>query len=123
LTHTTTATLVVTTPPDFTIDASPPDQTLMAGTSTSYDVTITPLNSFTGAVTLSASGLPAGASGSFTPNPTTTSSTFSVTTSTTTPAGTFTVTITGVSGSLTRTTTVMLSVMRGAVAFDNSVSS
>ena len=34
------------------------------------------------------------------------------------PGGTFTVTITGVSGSLARSTTVMLSVMRGAVAFE-----
>jgi hypothetical protein len=123
LTHTTTVTLVVNPPPDFTLGASPPNQTLMAGTSTSYGVAVTPLNGFSGAVTLSASGLPAGTDGSFTPNPTTTSSTFSVTTSTTTPAGSFTVTITGVSGSLTRTATVMLSVMRGSVAFDNAVSS
>jgi len=123
LTHTTTVTLVVNPPPDFTLGASPPNQTVMAGTSSSYGVTIAPISGFTGAVTLSASGLPAGASGSFTPNPATTSSTFSVTTSTTTPAGTFTVTITGVSGSLTRTTTVMLSVMHGSVAFNNAVSS
>ena len=107
---------------EFTLTASPSSRTVTAGTSASYGITIAPIDGFMGAVTLSASGLPAGASGSFTPNPTTTSSTFSVTTSPTTPAGTFTVTITGFSGSLTRTTTVMLSVM-GGVAFDNAVSS
>jgi hypothetical protein len=72
---------------------------------------------------LSASGLPAGASGSFAPNPATTSSTLSATTSASTPAGTYPITITGVSGSLTRTTTVMLTVMHGSVAFDAAVSS
>src|SRR5205823_9769335 len=81
----------------------------------------TPINGFTGQVTLSASGLPAGASGSFTPNPATASSTLSVTTSTSTPLGSYTITITGTSGTLTHTTTVALTVTR--VTFDNAVSS
>jgi hypothetical protein len=105
------------------LSASPSSRTVTAGTSSSYGVTIAPLNGFNGAVTLSASGLPAGASGTFTPNPATTSSTLSVTTSASTPAGTYSVTISGVSGSLTRTTTVTLVVTHGSVAFDNAVSS
>jgi len=53
-------------------------------------------------------GLPTGATGTFTPNPATTSSALSVTTTPSTPTGTYTLTISGVSGSLTRTTTVRL---------------
>src|SRR5205807_470068 len=59
--------------------------------------------------------LPTGATGSFTPNPATSSSTLSVTTSTSTPAGTYTLTITGVCGALTHTTTVALVVSAAAL--------
>src|SRR5204863_122045 len=108
LTHTTTVALVVNPPPDFTLSASPSSQTVGRGGATSYGVTISPTGGFSGQLTLSVSGLPSGATGSFTPNPATASSTLSVTTSTTTPTGTYTVTITGVSGSLTHSTTVVL---------------
>src|SRR5213079_936060 len=109
LTHTTTVSLVVTTPPDFTLSASPSSLSVAPGGSTSYTVTITPRGGFSGPVSLSVSGLPSGASASFTPNPATTSSTFAVTTSASTPDGTYTLTIAGVSGgSLTHTTTVSL---------------
>src|SRR5439155_1138440 len=93
---------------DFAVSASPTSQTVQRGASTSYAVTINPSGGFSGQVRLSASGLPAGASGSFTPNPATASSTFSVTTSASTPVGTYTLTITGASGTLTHTTTVTL---------------
>src|SRR5207245_7336033 len=69
LTHLTTVSLVVTTPPDFTLSASPASQTVSAGGSTSYTVTITPTGGFTDPVSLSVSGLPSGASASVTPNP------------------------------------------------------
>src|SRR5204863_154858 len=108
LTHTTTVTLVVNTAPDFTLSASPPSRTVTPGGSTTYDVTIAPTGGFTGQVTLSVSGLPSGADGSFTPNPATTSSTLAVTTSPSTPTGTYTLTIAGDSGSLSHTTTVTL---------------
>src|SRR5204862_162567 len=108
LTHTTTVTLVVTAPSDFTLSASPTSRTVTQGGSTSYAVTISPTGGFTDPVTLSVSGLPSGATGSFAPNPATASSTLSVTTSPITLPGTYTLTITGVSGSLTHTTTVTL---------------
>src|SRR5204862_358089 len=114
LTHTTTATLVVTASPDFTLGASPSRRTVVQGTSTSYTATITPSNGFTGQVTFTVSGLPAGASGSFAPNPATSSSTLSVTTSGSTPVGSYPLTITGVSGSLTHTTTATLVVTAAA---------
>ena len=78
------------------------------GGSTSYTVTITPSNGFNSPVSLSVSGLPAGASASFNPIPAGSSSTLSLTTAASTPAGSYPLTITGASGSLTRTTPATL---------------
>jgi hypothetical protein len=122
LTHTTSATFVVSLP-DFTLSASPSGRSVSADGTTGYSVAISPIAGFAGQVTLSASGLPTGASGTFTPNPATTSSTFSVTTSTSTPVGTYTLTIAGVSGTLRHTITVALTVTPRGVLFDNKVSS
>src|SRR5207253_723992 len=55
--------------------------------------------------------LPAGATGTYTPNPATGASALAVSTSGSTPAGTYPLTITGVSGTLTHTTTVSLTVV------------
>jgi uncharacterized membrane protein len=107
LTHTSQVTLVVSTP-DFNLAASPSSQTILQGATTTYGVTVNPLVGFNSQVTLSVSGLPTGATGSFSPNPTTSSSTLSVTGSATTPIGSYTLTITGVSGALTHSTTVTL---------------
>jgi subtilase family serine protease len=96
------------TTPDFSISASPNTQTVAQGGSANYTITITPSNGFNSVVSLSVNGLPTGANGAFTPNPTISSSSLSVTTSSSTPAGTYTLTISGASGSLTRTTTVTL---------------
>src|SRR5437773_967124 len=97
--------------PDFALSASPSSQTVTAGGATSYSVAISPTGGFSGQVTLSVSGLPSGANGSFSPNPASSSATLSVTTSTSTLAGTYTLTISGVSGSLTHTVTVTLVVV------------
>src|SRR5439155_22428734 len=99
---------VATQQGDFTITAAPSSQTVLEGDGTSNSVTISSTGGFSGQVTLSVSGLPSDANGSFTPNPATASSTLSVTTGARTPTGAYTVTITGVSGSLTHTTTVTL---------------
>jgi len=71
--------------PDFTLSISPASRTVLQGGSTTYTVTITPTNGFSGDVALSITGLPAGATGSFTPTPATTNSTLSITTSAATP--------------------------------------
>jgi uncharacterized membrane protein len=123
LTHTTAVTLVVSALPDFTLSASPSSRTVTQGSATSYSVTISPTGGFSGQVTLSVSGQPSGANGSFTPNPATGSSTLSVTTSTSTPIGTYTLTITGVSGTLMHTATVALVVTGPGVVYDNKVNS
>ncbi len=116
LTHTASVTLVVTAPvtPNFSLSASPASQSVVQGSSTSYTVTITPSGGFTGSVTLSASGLPAGAAASFAPNPATSTSTMSVTTSSTTPTGSYPLTITGTSGTLSHTASVTLIVTAAA---------
>jgi PKD repeat protein len=103
-------------PPDFTVSASPSSQTVVRGNSTSYTITVTPSNGFTGSVTLSVGGLPAGADGTFSPNPVdvpaSSTATLSVTTTPTTKNGNYTLTVTGVSGTLTRTTRVALQIKR-----------
>src|SRR6266852_646487 len=90
LTHTASVTLVVTAPVvgDFAISATPASQTVAAGSATSYTATITPSGGFTDTVTFSASGLPAGASASFSPASVagTGSSTMTVTTTAATAA-------------------------------------
>jgi hypothetical protein len=107
LNHTT---VVILTVQDFSLSATPSSQTVTPGTGTSYTVSTTALNGFTGVISLSISGFPSGASASF--NPTsisgTGSSTLTVTTSSTTPGGTYPLTITGTSGTVSHTTTVNL---------------
>ena len=123
LSHSTTATLVVQGPPDFSISASPSSQTVTQGNGTTYTTSISALNGFTGTVNLSVSGLPTGATASFNPTSVTGSgnSTLTVTTATTTPAGTCTLTITGTSGTLSHSTTATL-VVQGPPDFSISAS-
>jgi PKD repeat protein len=101
-------------PPDFTISVSPAKQTVHQGGSTSYTVAITPSNGFTGQVTLSVSGLPSGASATFSVNPvngsTTSSSTLNISTTSNTQRGGRTLTITASGGGLTHTATAQLQV-------------
>jgi subtilisin-like proprotein convertase family protein len=113
--------------PDFTISATPASQTVTQGGSTSYTATVTSVNGFSSATTLSVSGLPSGASAGFSPNPVTppaggsTGSTLSVTTAAGTPAGTYTLTITGTSGALSHSTTVTLAVQSAGGGGGNQV--
>lgn len=110
--HSTTVALVVNPPPapDFTISTTPSSQTMTAGNSTSYTATISPVNGFNSSVSLSVSGLPSGATGSFTPGSVTGSgsSTLNITASSSTPASTSALTITGTSGSLVHSANVSL---------------
>jgi hypothetical protein len=98
--------------PDFTIAATPSSQSVVAGNSTTYTVSVSPQNGFTGSVSLGASGLPSGAGASFNPAAISGSGTSiaTITTSSTTPAGNYTLTITGTSGSLSHPANVTLTV-------------
>lgn len=95
---------------DFSLSASPSSQTVTAGTGTTFSVNVAALNSFTGTVTLTASGLPSGISGSFAPASISNSgsSALSLTTSNSVTAGTYPLTISGTSGSLSHSANVSL---------------
>ena len=112
LTHTTSVTLVVSGPSDFTISATPASQTVRAGSSTSYTVNIAGSAGFSGTVALSVSGLPRKINASFNPSSVVGSgtSTLKISPNPQAPHGTFTVTITGSSGATSHSTTVGLTV-------------
>ena len=108
-----TASVTVTSPPpDFVLSASPTSRSVPRGGTATYTVTIAPQNGFGGSVTLSLSGQPQGATVAFSPNPTSTTSTLTVKTRSSTPRQTYTLTIRGVSGALSHTFTVTLTVTR-----------
>jgi len=102
----------VTVGSGFSLSATPGSQNVVPGGSTSYTVTATPLNGFSGTVNLTVSGCPTGATCTMNPTsvnlPPAQNSTLNVSTSSSTPDGTYTLTITGTSGSITQTTTVTL---------------
>ena len=97
--------------PEFSLTTSPTSRSVVRGMSTSYTITVTPSNGFAGAVALSVSGLPTGASGSFSPASTTSTSTLTVTTTNTTSLSSYVLTITGTGGGLTRNAFAGLSVV------------
>jgi len=100
---------------DFSLAVTPSSQSVMAGNSAAYTVTITGSGGFTGPVYLSCSGLPSGASCSFLPNPAPPGSvTMTVTTGVNTPNATSTITVNGGSGTLARTATTGLTVTGAA---------
>jgi len=99
-------------PPDFSLNVTPSAQLVTPGGNTTYTVSTLAQLGFSGTVDLSVSGLPAGATASFSPTSIVTpdSATLSVTTTATTPIGSSTLTITGTSGALTHSVTVRLTV-------------
>ncbi len=107
--------------PGFTISAAPAGQSITAGNSATYTVTVTPTGGFTGAVVLSctALGLPTGAICGFTPPSVTpagssVTSSLSVSTTAATPAASSTITVTGTFAAtvpVVHSTTVGLSVV------------
>ena len=115
LTHTSSVTLTVLVP-DFSITANSTSATIKAGGSARFPLTLTPINTFSGSVTLTATGLPGNSTGTFSPNPVTvtspnsSSSALTIATSRKTPAGTYQITMTGTSGSLKHSVTITLSV-------------
>ncbi|MEN3337570.1 MAG: hypothetical protein V7647_1246, partial [Acidobacteriota bacterium] len=96
--------------PDFSVSSTPSSGTVAPGAATTYTATITAGAGFTGTVDLGVSGLPAGASGPFSPSSLTGggSSTLTVTTAPGTAAGTYPLTITATSGSVVHTASATL---------------
>jgi uncharacterized membrane protein len=102
---------------DFSIAASPANQTVSQGQAATYTVTVTRVNGFTGSVTLSATNLPSGASASWKLSdgtssnvvpPNLNSATLTIQTASNTPNGTSQPQITATSGKLTDKATVTL---------------
>ncbi len=123
LTSTTNVTLNVTGPASFTLLATPSSQTVNPGGGTSYSVSTTAVNGFTGTISLSVSGLPANATGTFYPTSVSVggSATLTITTASSTPTGSSTLTIKGAGSSLTKTTTATLIVMSSSGGSGNAI--
>ncbi|MBQ1050408.1 S8 family peptidase [Micromonospora sp. C51] len=107
------------TPPptnDFSVSVSPTSGSVTAGSSATATVSTATTNGSAQSVSLSASGLPSGATASFSPATVTSggSSTLTISTSTSTPAGTYPVTVTGTAASGTRSATYSLTVTGGS---------
>ena len=110
ITASTTLTFTVTS---FMLSAQSASISVAQGsTSTADTITISPLNGFSGAVTLAATGLPSGVTAAFAPNPTSNTSNLTLTASasaavTSTPVP---ITISGTSDLLSVTTTIALTI-------------
>jgi kumamolisin len=96
--------------PSFSLSASSSALSIAAGTSGASTITVSPLQGFSSAVSLSVSGLPAGVTASFSPISTLTTSTLTLVATSTAAAASATVTITGTSGALTSTTRLSLTI-------------
>ena len=113
-THTTSVSLTVTAPVinDFSIGANPATVSVTAGGSGTSSISTAVTSGSAQTVNLSASGLPSGATATFSPTSVGAggSSTLTLATGSSTPAGTYTVTVTGTGTSATHTTSVSLTV-------------
>src|SRR5205807_1669035 len=115
LTHTAPLSLTINPAPDFSISISPATLTATAGSSnSSFAVSITGQNGFSGSVTVTLSGLPAGVTTSPS-SPFTvaagSSQTVAVSVTSTTLAGDFNVMASGTSGSLTHSEQLLLTIL------------
>ena len=107
---TTTITLTVPPASGFTLTPSATALSVAEGASGTDTITVHDTGTFTGSVTLAASGLPTGVTATFGTNPTTTTSVLTFAVASTTVAGTYPITITGTSGTLSATTSISLTV-------------
>ncbi len=98
--------------PTFNLQVAPPSGSLCGPGSVPYTVSVISSGGYSGNVTLSALGLPLGATVQFDPNPVNApgTSTMTITTGANTPLGDYTVTIQGTDGTTTRSATVQLTV-------------
>jgi hypothetical protein len=95
----------------FSMQVVPPITMIEHGGTGSAPIVITPLQGFSGSVTLTYSGAPTGVTISFTTNPATTSSTAEISVDSAVPTGKYTITITGTSGTVVMTTYLHLVVV------------
>jgi hypothetical protein len=110
--------------PDYGMSMAPGTQTVAGGSNTTYTVTVTPSNGFSGVVSLGVSGLPTGVTGAFNPTTVTGSgtSTLTITAGVSGAAGSYTATVTGTSGLLSHMTSAALTVTGASSGSPSSVS-
>jgi hypothetical protein len=103
------------TVPDYALSVSPSIRSVTQGASALYTLTVTGNPGFAGNVAFSVSGLPTGATASFSPASVTNSgaSTMTVSTSATTPVGGYSLAVTASTGPASHTTTASLIVSSG----------
>lgn len=117
----TNGSYTVVTPFDFTV-GNGGAKSVTQGSSVTQTVSATLVGGTAAPVTFSASGLPTGATASFSPTsctPTCSTPVMTITTTGSTPTGNSTITVTGTSGATSRTSTFVLTV--NAVPFDFNV--
>jgi hypothetical protein len=107
--HNTSVNLVVQIQ-EFSPGISPATRTVPQGGNTTFGLSVNPSGGFNSAVTFSVDGLPSGATGTFSQNPTAGATTLTVSTTLATPSGTYPLTITGTGGSLTHSVGATLTV-------------
>jgi uncharacterized membrane protein len=104
----------VTLAPNFLISAAPASLSIQQGNQGTSTITTTIGGGFNSAISLSASGLPSGATASFSPNPIPApgagNSTITIAVGASTPVGTYPITVTGNGGGVQQTTTMTLMV-------------
>jgi hypothetical protein len=113
LTHTTTASLVVTPVGNFTVSLSPPSLSVKRNNSGTYTVTVTPSGGFTGNVTLTVSGVPSRATATLSKTTITGGSgtaTLTISAAKNAQLGTVTITVTGTNTTLTNKGTATLTI-------------
>jgi kumamolisin len=112
--QTTTVTLNVTVPPAFTISAAPVTVSVAQGGSGTSTVTTTVSGGFNAAISMSASGQPAGVTVAFSPAaigaPGAGTSTITMAVAANAAVGSYPITITGTGGNIAQTATVTLNV-------------
>ncbi len=105
-----TVSLTVKAAPSVTLAAAPASLSIAQGFASTSTITMSPVNGFTGAVSLGISGLPSGVTAAFSPASTSSTSKLTLTVSSSAPVTTASLTITATSGSVLATATLPLSV-------------
>ena len=122
LSSTATISLTVVAP-GFSLSALPASLTVSQGGSGSSTISVSGQNGFSGSVSLAVSGLPTGVTAAFSPASTTSASTVMFTVAASTAAGTYPLTIKGISGSLSATAAISLTVQTPGFSLTTSVAS
>lgn len=110
-------TITAVTSPDFSMSATPTSQNACAPANVTYTINTTQIAGLTTAINFTASGVPTGATATFSPASVTPGNSTTLTISNTGAAasGNYTITVTGTAGTLTHTASLALNITSGQV--------